>query len=275
MKQLVLFTLTFLVIASASAQKVSTKIVDNKGTIKWVLDSTTAVITKADSTVLYVTPTQLNDSLSGYLNDADNGLTVSGQKVQLGGALTQTTTITTTASEFLQITGLQQGSTTDSVVVIDPSSGQLKIVSTATLFNNLKAANGLTKSGDTVKLGGSLNQPTTITTSGSNTLSIQGLQSGSSSDSLVVMDGSTGQLKMRSQLDLLQSGNQNFTATANQSAYSVTNLPSAISKVWVYRNGVKLVATDDFTISGSNVNMTAPMTALIEAGDIIEVQWIK
>jgi len=40
------------------AQKVTTKAVDNKGTIVWLLDSATAVITKGDSTILYVTPTQ-------------------------------------------------------------------------------------------------------------------------------------------------------------------------------------------------------------------------
>ena len=111
MKKFLLFLgLAVTIGLTSTAQKVTTKVIDNKGTIKWVLDSATAVITKADSTILYVTPTQLGDSLSNfvryadtanmlapYINAANNGLTKNGQTVQLGGALIQPTTITTTA----------------------------------------------------------------------------------------------------------------------------------------------------------------------------------
>lgn len=274
---------------SATAQKVPTKVIDNKGTIKWVLDSSTAVITKADSTILYVTPTQLKDSLGNfvryadtaamlapYTNAANNGLTKNGQTVQLGGALIQPTTIATTAANFLAITGLQPGSnTTDSVMVVDPTSGQVKFISASSLFNALTFSNGLTKTGNVVELGGALTKPTTITTDATNTLKVAGLQSGSlATDSLVVV-ATDGTLKRVTAETLLQSGDENFTATAAQAAYSVTNMPATASKVWVYRNGAKLLATTDYTTAAGTVTLTGPMAALVQAGDVIEVQWVK
>ncbi|HRI32683.1 MAG TPA: hypothetical protein PLD02_02950 [Saprospiraceae bacterium] len=92
MKKILFLTLTAMTLSSAiMAQKVATKVIDNKGTIKWVLDSSTAVITKSDSTILYVTPSQMRDTLgkfvrytdtalilSSYLNAANNGLTKTG-----------------------------------------------------------------------------------------------------------------------------------------------------------------------------------------------------
>lgn len=274
---------------SASAQKVTTKVIDNKGTIKWVLDSATAVITKADSTILYVTPHQLKDSLGNfvryadtanmlapYINAANNGLTKNGQTVQLGGALNQPTTITTTAANFLAITGLQSGSnTTDSVMVVDPTSGQVKFISAAALFNALTFSNGLTKTGNLVELGGALTKPTTITTDATNTLKVAGLQSGNLATDSLVVAAADGTLKRVTAESLLQSGDQNYTATAAQAAYSVTNMPATASKVWVYRNGAKLLATTDYTVTAGTVTLTGAMAALVEAGDVIEVQWVK
>lgn len=290
MKKILLFAITgFLCSSTLLAQKISTKVIDNKGTIKWVLDSTTAVITKSDSTILYVTPTQLNNTLedyvlysdtaamlSGYINGAQNGLTKNGQLIELGGALTQATTISTTASNFLAITGLQSGSnSTDSVMVVNPSTGQVKFLSPASLFNALTFNNGLTKTGNTVSLGGTLSSPTTIATDATNKLKITGLQSGSlSSDSIVVVS-SDGSLKRVTAETLLQSGDQNFTATTGQSTYNVTNMPATVSKVWVYRNGAKLLGTTDYTTAAGTVTLTAGMAALVEANDIIEVQWVK
>lgn len=289
MKKILIPAILALSFGSAFAQKVSTRVIDNKGTIKWVLDSTTAVITKADSTLLFVTPTQMNDSLenyvkytdtssmlSGYFKGANNGLTKNGQIVQLGGALNQATTITTTATEFLAITGLTSGSSSsDSVMVVDPSTGQLKIISAATLFNSLTFTNGLTKSGNTVKLGGSLSESTTIGTDATNTLKVTGLQSGSAATDSLVVVAADGTLKKVTRETLLQSGDQNYTATAGQSVYTVTNMPATVSKVWVYRNGAKLIGTTDYTTAAGTMTLTGSMAALVQAGDIIEVQWVK
>jgi hypothetical protein len=261
---------------TSTAQKVTTKVIDNKGTIKWVLDSATAVITKADSTILYVTPTQLHDNLVPYINSADNGLTKTGQNVQLGGTLIKPTTIATTAANFLAITGLQAGSnTTDSVMVVDPASGQVKFISASSLFNALTFSNGLTKTGNQVELGGNLTKSTTIGTDASNTLKIAGLQAGDLSTDKLVVAGADGTLKSVTAESLLQSGDDNFTATAGQSTFTVANMPATVSKVWVFRNGAKLVVTTDYTAAAGTVTLTSAMAALIAAGDVVEVQWVK
>lgn len=290
MKKIVLLSVLAIAIGfAANAQKVPTKVIDNKGTIKWVLDSATAVITKADSTILYVTPHQMHDSLgnfvryadtanmlAAYVNGANNGITKNGQTVQLGGALNQATTITTTAANFLAITGLQAGSnTTDSVMVVDPSTGQLKIISASALFNALTFSNGLTKTGNTVELGGTLNKSTTITTDATNTLKIAGLQSGNLATDSLVVSAADGTLKRVTAESLLQSGDQNYTATAGQTSFTVTGMPAQVSKVSVYRNGVKLLATTDYTAAAGTITLSSAMGSLIAADDVIEVQWVK
>lgn len=278
---------------NAKAQVDSTKVIDNKGTIKYVLKANNPnIITKKDSLILYVTPTLLNTKLGNYveysdtatmlinyLNKASNGLTKSGQTVKLGGTLIDAaTTITTSAENLLQIRGLQSGSnTTDSLVVVDPSNGTLKRISASTLFNALTFSNGITKTGNAVELGGALTKPTTISTSATNVLKLDGLQSGSAADSLVVI-GADGTLRKITQESLLKSGEQVFTATANQTTYTVsgtaTPLP-AYSKVWVYRNGAKLLANNDYSVAGSIVTLIPDAEWSVAAGDVIEVQWVK
>jgi hypothetical protein len=291
MKKIALILMAIVAIGStAKAQKVSTKVIDNKGTIKWVLDSSTAVITKADSTILYVTPYQLSqtvgtnnvqygdtaDMLAPYINDANNGLTKNGQVVQLGGALNQVTTIATSATNFLAITGLTAGTSADSVMVVNPTTGQIKYVSAASLYTQLTYSNGLTKTGNDVKLGGALTEPTTITTDATNVLKVAGLQSGNLSVDSLVVAGADGTLKRVSAESLsLQSGDQDFSATAGQSTYSVTGLPATASKVWVFRNGAKLIVNTDYTVSAGVVTLTTPMASLVAAADAIEVQWVK
>ena len=259
---------------TASAQKDSTTVIDNKGTIKWVLSSSAAVITKADSTILYVTPKQLADS--SFAKFANNGLTKNGQILELGGVLNRVTTIETSASNFLQITGLQSGSnTSDSVMVVNPSTGQLKYISASSLFNALTFDNGLTKTGNLVELGGTLTKATTIVTDATNNLKITGLQSGALTTDSLVVSSNDGTLKRVTAESLLQSGNQYFTATGGQTLYNVTNMPVAASKVWVYRNGAKLIPVTDYTTSAGQVNLTAGIGSLVVAGDYIEVQWVK
>ena len=279
---------------NANAQLDSTKVIDNKGTIKYVLRATNSkILTQMDSLVLYVTPKQLGDSLNNYvqysdttsllanyLNSVSNGLTKTGQNVKLGGTLTDlVTTITTSGSNLLKIAGLQSGSaTSDSVMMVAPD-GTLKRISASTLFDALTFENGLTKSGNTVKLGGALTGNTTINTAG-NDLNISGLGSGGAADSLVVI-GSSGTLKKITQESLLKSGETSITITnAGTLTYSISDMPATVSKVWVYRNGAKLVGGTNFTVT-SDYSVTAGSVTLIQNGwtlqvdDVIEVQWVK
>jgi len=330
-KVLLLIALVVGITGAALAQKHTTRVVDNKGTIKWVLDSTTSVIintgnglTKSGDTVklggtLTETTTiatsatqflQLTGLQSGSRTDsvlmvnnvtgqvkkmsvadlvslyANNGLTKVGDSLQLGGTLTKPTTITTSAANTLAIPGLGAGTTADSVLVADPVTGVLKMMS---LANAVKAGNGLNKSGDTVKLGGTLSENTnvtlggkslTLTTSASDSIKIENLRSGNlATDSIVVADNANGTLRRVSASTLLQSGDSTFTATADQVLFSVTNMPATASKVLVFRNGVKLEATTDYTVSAGALTLipvvTGPDSWAILAGDKIEVQWVK
>ncbi len=274
---------------SANAQLDSTKVIDNKGTIKYVLKAVNPkIITQNDSLTLYVTPKQLGDSLNNYvqyadtaamlinyLNSVSNGLTKTGQNVKLGGTLTDAaTTITTSAGNLLKIAGLQSGSATSDSVMMVGTDGTLKRISASALFNALTFENGLTKTGNTITLGGALNQPTTITTTGTNVLKIAGLGSGTAADSLVVV-GSDGTLKKITQESLLKSGEQVYTAAALQTIYNVTDMPATVSKVWVYRNGAKLIGGEDYQTSAGTVTLTVNVGPLVAAGDRIEVQWVK
>lgn len=122
MKQyLLLVGLLLLIGFTANAQLDSTKVVDNKGTIKYVLKATNSkIITQKDSLTLYVTPKQLSNleneigtdyvkyadtssMLAAYLNSVGNGLTKSGKSLALGGTLSTNATIVTSESNFMQI----------------------------------------------------------------------------------------------------------------------------------------------------------------------------
>jgi hypothetical protein len=160
-------------------------------------------------------------------------------------------------------------------MVVNPGTGQVKFISASSLFNALTFSNGLTKTGNAVKLGGNLTQSTTIGTDATNTLKLTGLQSGSLATDSIVVTASDGTLKSVTRETLLQSGDQNYTATSGQSVFSVTNMPATVSKVWVFRNGAKLIATTDYTTAAGTLTLTSGMAALVEAGDLIEVQWVK
>jgi len=327
-KFLFLLCATVAIGMAANAQRKPTKVIDNKGTIKWVLDSTSKFIDTAyngitklnDSTIILggdlTQNTTLNingfklqlanlisgigtdslvvaDPVSGELKrisasrllnnlTAKNGLYKSADSIKLGGALTEATTISASTTNNLTLassglgsikfTGLSAGSSEDSILVVDPITNDLKYISKRAIIN---ANNGLTMVGDSVQLGGALTKPTTITTDATNVLKIDGLQSGNLATDSLVVASADGTLKKVTAESLLQSGDDNFTATNGQSVYTVTGMPAAASKVSVYRNGAKLLVAVDYTASAGTLTLTPGMAALVVAGDIIEVQWVK
>ena len=98
---------------------------------------------------------------------------------------------------------------------------------------------------------------------------------------ILVRDEATGATKKLLATDLIQNGHETFTATAGQTAYTLTGSPvlPAFQQVWVYRNGAKLIAGTDYTVAGSTVtlvpNTTVPNDWAVYADDVIEVQFIK
>lgn len=170
-------------------------VVASAAAVNSVVNSFNATTRELTTTVNGVAATAVAIPTVSDSTSASNGLTLNGKDVKLGGALSGATTITTTATNTLSLAGLQSGTLGDSLVVADATTGALKRLSTSALGDKTQANNGLTKSGDTVKLGGSLTAATTVTTTATNTLAVLGLQSGSLSDSLVVADATTGALK--------------------------------------------------------------------------------
>ncbi|MBL7813863.1 MAG: hypothetical protein JNL70_02570 [Saprospiraceae bacterium] len=129
---------------------------------------------------------------------ANNALTKTGNNIQFGGALVQATSVGTSGTNTLAITGLQGGSANDSVIVQNASTGVLNKMTMADVAAaGITANNGITKTANNVALGGSLVSATTITTSGTNTLALAGLQGGATTDSIVTADAATGVLKRR------------------------------------------------------------------------------
>lgn len=89
----------------------------------------TASLSNRINTKLNITDTTA--MLANYIVNGVNGLTKSGKNLTLGGSLTGATTITTTGSNTLAIAGLSSGTTNDSIVVADPSTGALKRISSS------------------------------------------------------------------------------------------------------------------------------------------------
>jgi hypothetical protein len=98
------------------------------------------------------------------------------------------------------------------------------------------ADNGLTKTADNIQLGGLLTKASTLTTTASNTLAIQGLQTGATTDNIVVTDAN-GVLKTVTKASIgaggdnlgnhtatesLKMANNNITGAANTSTQTAT-----------------------------------------------------
>ena len=166
------------------------------------------------------------------------GVTVSGSNVTLGGNLSAATTIGTSSTNTLKLTGVQSGASTDSLVVMN--NGVVK------KMNPYTGSNGVTISGNGIKLGGNLSSATTIGTSSSNTLVLTGVQSGSTSDSLMVL--SSGVVKKVSQSSIsspwTHSGS-NTTLTNSGDNVGVGKTPSYDLDVSGFTN------SDSFGIGGN------------------------
>ena len=105
----------------------------------------------------------------------------------------------------------------------------------------INASNGLYEENNTIKLGGDLEEPTTINTSTINTLAIKNLEeSTAANDDVIISERDTGVLKKRSLSSFLQQKQVVLTAINGQLRFT-TPLPiSSIEKLDVYRNGARI-----------------------------------
>ncbi|WP_296345724.1 hypothetical protein [Winogradskyella sp.] len=136
------------------------------------------------------------------------------------------------------------------------------------LNQSLTADNGLTISANTIQLGGALISPTIITTDSTNTLALQGLEDTTldGTNSIVVVDDTTGELKKVSATNLVQQQQVVIIATEGQSQFASPLNAIDINKIDVYRNGVRIA----FTIVNTTTIEVEPEAACF-AGDEIRI----
>jgi len=135
---------------TSTVNGISANLTPASGTIAKSLgfDASGALVTAGStptSNSLSATNGQLISTVNGVastpavsvLNSADNGLSVTNGNVQLGGTLTQPTTLTASATNTLAVNGLQNGdASSDNLLVITPATGIVKKVSVANLGVN-------------------------------------------------------------------------------------------------------------------------------------------
>ena len=203
-------------VAQADADGVSVKLIDNKGTIKYL--------------------------------QSNNGIT----------------TITSTEAGNLTTTTWQLGGELSSDTYID-ADGSVFSLDGLKLETGSAATSATTQSGHDAS------------TSGNTTLSAD------TGWTLVVRDEATGELRKLLATDIVQSGFSNDVAdaaeeTANEIVITTTGIVTAATdrgKIWVYRNGAKLIYGTDFAVTADVVTVTGTADFTIYTGDTFEVQWVK
>ena len=201
-----------------------------------------------------------------------------------------------TTGDVAKKTGIDYGTTT--------TGGSIRVIDNKGTIKYLQVENGITTLTNTTadittttwQLGGSLTNDTyidvdasvfaldglAIETGDASTDATTGSDHGTGTGwTILVRDEATGATRKLLATELLQSGQELFTATLGQSDFALTGAPvlPAFEKVWVYRNGAKLRANVDYTIAASTVtlvpNTSAPNDWTVYAGDVIEVQYVK
>jgi len=176
------------------------------------------------------------------------------------------TTITSTVAGNLTTTTWQLGGTLNSNTEITLNDG-------ATDFDF--TINGVNYSLENIA--------TTAVAAATATTATSGTETGFT---LLVRNEATGNVEKLLAEDLLQSARTVYPVTAadetaNSATITVTGVPldADASKVWVYRNGAKLVEDFDFEVTTNQVALT-PVAAgtgswVLYTGDVIEIQWVK
>ena len=156
-------------------------------------------------------------------------------------------------------------------VYVDNTSGNIYAYNGTTWINantTITANNGLLiDATNTIQLGGVLIKPTVITTDAINTIAIEGLQNGDTTqDDIVTINKTTGQLRKVSSSSLFREEVAEITATDGQLQFNPAILISDSKKVNVYRNGVRI----DFTVV-NNTTIEIEPEAVCYAGDEIRI----
>ena len=192
------------------------------------------------------------------------------------------------------------------------TGGTVKIIDNKGTIKFLQVANGITSLTNTIndlttttyQLGGTLTDNTYIDVSG-NVFAIDGIAledgpastdaaTGSSGGTatgsgwtFLVRDEATGETRKLEFDNFITSeyksgAYSSLTATPGSMTFTISALPLALSKTWVYRNGIKLISGIDYSVSPPNTLLiTPPAPSGTNAdwqfydGDFITVQVLK
>lgn len=134
----------------------------------------------------------------------------------------------------------------------------------------LNANNGVSITGNTIQLGGTLITPTIITTDSTNTLALQGLQETTldGTNSVVVVDNITGELQQVAASNLVQQQQILIIASEGQLQFTPPLNAVDINKIDVYRNGARI----SFTIINPTTIEVEPEAICFQGDEIRIVQ---
>ena len=184
--------------------------------------------------------------------------------------------------------------------------GSVKLIDNKGTIKYIQASNGITTltntsvtdvTTTTFQLGGTLTNDTYIHVAG-NVFGLDGIAlidtatENASTDAtdasthgtgtgytLLARDEATGAVKKLKLEDLdVLGAQQPITATAGQTDYALTGAPElTLFKTYVYRNGAKLIAGTDYTLSTTTgtITLATPANFPVFAGDIIEVHYLN
>jgi len=188
------------------------------------------------------------------------------------------------------------------------TQGAVRVVDNKGTIKYLQVKNGITQITNTTpdkgivttwQLGGTLTDDTFIDATGkvfaldgiklinpatdaASTDAIDGSKHGTGTGfTMLVRDEATGETKKMLMSSFVNGGETQLSAVAATDAtFTDTTLPSTVQKIWVYRNGAKLLADTDYTLAGTtvtikNANGTDPDDYAFITGDKIEIHWIK
>ena len=217
---------------------------------------------RLDSTAVarFLGQSPVRDSFSSLTNQLITAGGITGQNLT-AGSLLQTTGTPTGAS--LKAAGYQ----------VDTTALKTFIGRVAPLTaDSTTASNGLTMTGKDVRFGGALTAATTITTTGANTLALAGLQSGATTDSILVVNPTTNVVS-RISAGRFKNGNLVVTTAASLTvadtvdvvifrgtAASTITLPAAASNIG------KVVRILNYAASATNVDITLSPAPVIQGG---------
>lgn len=196
----------------------------------------------------------------------------SGKKVVVSKDSAKVGIGTNTPTETLEIIGtikIKDGTQGYGKILKSDSNGKASWQNQTNTFDSTTSSNGLTQNGKELKLGGALTGATTITTSSSNTLSLSGLSTGAATDSVLVADPSSGEIKRISVSSLIQSKQAWFSTSTNKGAQSNTDSVYLMGKVGIGTSTPNKSSILDLT--SSNKGFLPPRISLTATNDITTI----